>query len=216
MDAIYRYIAFNDWVTLACVFALILLVIAKKTSAYHFRKFLLLIVSDNYIKTHKEDTSKKRIHYSLTLFQGLIIPLLIFVSISKFNKWDTSDWLFYLKIVGMYIVFYSCKFLLEKSLGFFTGYNMQVSSYLFQKQTYFNYIAVCIFPFLLGIIYSSMGNPLIIYVFLSITVFLLLSSITLVISNHRKLFYSKPYYFILYLCAFEIAPCILIFILYPK
>ena len=216
MEAINRYTAFNDWITFTCIFALILIIIAKKTSTYHFRNFLLLIVSDKYIKTHREDTSKKRLHYSLTLFQGLIIPLLIYISILKFNELSTSNWLFYLKIQGLYILFYTCKFILEKGVGVITGYNIHISSYLFQKQTYFNYLAICLFPVLLGIIYSLSIKPLLIYIFLSICLFLLLSSIALVISNHRKLFYSKPYYFILYLCTFEIAPYILIFYIIPK
>ena len=216
LEAINRFIAFNDWITFICLFALILLVIAKNTSLYHFRNFLLLIVSDKYIKTHKEDTSKKRIHYTLILFQAIIIPLIIFTLISNYNSNDNFDTFFYLKICGLYSSFFIIKFILEKGTGYLLGFESQISSYLFQKQSYFNYLAIWLYPILLGATYYFKLTPMLIYIFIIICLFLMLISITLAITNHRKLFYSKPYYFILYLCTFEIAPYILSFFIIPK
>lgn len=216
MEAINKFIVFNDWITFICLFALVLLLIAKKISSYHFRNFLLLIASDKYVKTHKEDTSKKRIHYTLTLFQGIIIPLLIATCIANFEVNNTLTILFYLKISGLYACFYILKYLLEKSTGFLLGYDPQISNYLFQKQSYFNYLAVWLYPILLCITYYFKLTPVLIYIISYTCLFLLLISITLAITNHRKLFFSKDYYFILYLCTFEIVPYILIFFIIPK
>ena len=209
MEALDRYINFNDWLTLICVLALFLLTFAKKISPYHFKNFLLLILSDKYIKTHKEDTSKKRVHYTLLAFQGLILPLVIYTFLLKLTYIESTNWFEYIKIFVFYVAFYGIKFLLEIGTSYLIKENIQISSYIFQKQTYFNYVACCLFPIILFVIYSLTINPLIIYIIIILLLFLLLASVILVITNHRTLFYSKPYYFILYLCAFEIAPYVL-------
>lgn len=213
MEAINRYINYNDWITTICIFALILLVLSKKTSHYHFKNFLLLIASDKYIKTHKDDTSKKRLHYILLIFQAIIIPLLIYTCLLKLNYIKSTNWLLYAKITGVYILFYLFKYLLERGFGYLIKQDILLSNYLFQKQTYFNYIACFIYPILLLTIYSLTVKAVFIYIFIVLILFLLLTSVILVITNNRKLFYIKPYYFILYLCAFEIAPYILSFII---
>ncbi len=216
MEAINKFIAYNDWITFVYLFAFVLLVIAKNISTYHFKNFLLLIVSDKYIKTHKEDTSKKRIHYTMKLFQGIIIPLFIYTLITNFEENNSLGMFFYLKIIAFYGGFYILKHLLEKSTGYLLGYDSQTSNYIFQKQSYFNYIAIWMLPVLLSITYYFKLTPLLIYIVVGVFLFLLLISITLTIANHRKLFFSMTYYFILYLCTFEIAPYILIFIIISK
>jgi len=214
LEALLKNTIHLNWITCLYVIAFILLAILRKINPYHFKNFLLLIVSDKYIKTHKEDTSKKRLHYSLLLFQLVITPLMMQISLTRLNILPNNTFITYCKLLAFYLIFYYTKYLLEKGSSIVFNEKIKISSYIFQKQAYFNYISVCLFPILLLLTYPVVNIPnFTIYILLFSYLFFTTLGTTLAIINHRSFFYSKPYYFILYLCAFEIAPYILSFFL---
>ena len=86
-----------------------------------------------------------------------------------------------------------------------------VDIYLFQKLSYRNYIAILVFPFTLLLIYTFTISDLWVYGIVSFILFANLTGIFNIFRQYQKLISANWFYFILYLCALEIAPY---FILY--
>ncbi len=212
MEALFRHISSHDWITVICFMAFCLLIVAKKINSYHFKNFMLLFVTDKYVKIHHEDNSRKNIHTVLTLFQGLILPLLIHVILFNFKKIDNLNLSCYLKILAIYLVFFGSKFMLEKTVVIVFGLSAKLTSYLFEKQTYKNYFCIIFFPLLLLLVYQVEYVEITTFIVAIIGILLFLLAVGLIISHYRKLFYEAPFYFILYLCTFEIAPYILAYL----
>ena len=173
---------------------------------------MLLFITDKYIKTHHEDRSRKSIHLVLSAFQTLILPLLIHVILFNVKKIDSLQLSCYLKILAVYVVFFGSKFMLEKTLAIGLGVNARLRPYLFERQTYINYFSVLFFPALLLLVYPTAYVETITYLVVIIGVLLFLLVVGLIISHYRSYFYEVPFYFILYLCTFEIAPYFLAYL----
>ncbi len=170
---------------------------------------MLLLVTDKYVKIHNSDSSRKSILTVLTLFQVLIIPLVIQVILYHLKKFDALIFSCYLKILIAYLVFFGSKFLLQKTIILAFKLGDQLTYYMFEKQTYANYYSILCFPVLLVLVFNTNNVLLLSYAVIITSVLLFLLAITLIISHNRSLFYAAPYYFILYLCTFEIAPYVL-------
>ena len=188
---------------------------SKRISNYHFRNFSLLIATDKYLKTHKKDTSKKRLHYNLLIVQHLIIPFLIQKTLFSFEIINSLSFYNFLKILSFYSAFYLFKYLLESL--FFLKSHLTISRYIFQKKTYLNYISLVCFPLIVLATYQSFINTTFTWIALTsiVTIFTILCTIFSIL-NFRKFFFSRPYIFILYLCTYEIAPYLLSFYLINK
>ncbi len=170
---------------------------------------MLLFVTDKYVKIHNTDSSRKSIHTVLTLFQGVIMPLLIYVVLFNLKKIDVLQLSCYLKILAVYVVFFGSKYMLEKTIMIVFGLYPKLSPYIFERQTYINYFSILFFPLLLLLVFNSEYVEVLTYGVVILSVLLFLLAVALIISHHRKLFNEAPFYFILYLCTFEIAPYIL-------
>lgn len=216
MFGINRYVNTNDWVSLLCLFLFLILAIARSISPYHFKNFMFLIATDKYLKTHKDDHTKRKSHYVLSTFYFLSIPLLCTKFISSTQLGYEFIPIVYLKVLVLYVGFFSLKYFLEKLIGFFLKKNMLVSNYLFHKQSYYNYIAIVFFPFLLISIYYTDIYPLFFYVMIGAYCFFHIFTTITVINNYRSGIFSNSFYFILYICSFEIAPYILSFFVITK
>lgn len=177
---------------------------------------MLLLFTDKYLKTHTSDLSKERLHYTITFFQFLVVPLFISQYITTSNPTIENSFLTYLKVVCYFSLFFALKYTLEKLMGYFLGMKSIISSYIFQKKTYSNYLSILFFPFFLGIIYFIKVNNYVFNIIILIYCCLLIFTTILAISNHRKIFYNKYYYFILYICTFEIAPYVISFLFLTK
>lgn len=177
---------------------------------------MLLFFTDKYLKTHATDLSKERLHYTFSFFQFLVVPLFIFKFITTRDPNIENSFFTYLKVVCFFSLFFALKYALEKLIGYFLGVKSTISSYIFYKKTYSNYLSILFFPFLLGIIYFFQVNSYIFNIIIFIYCCLLIFTTLLAIINHSKSFYNKFYYFILYICTFEIAPYIISFLFLTK
>ena len=216
MLGINRYINTNDWVSLLCLFLFLILAIARSISPYHFKNFMFLIATDKHLKTHKDDGTKRKLHYFLCAFYFLSLPLLFTKFISSTQLGYKFTPIAFLKVFALYLGFFSLKHILEKSLGLIFKKNTLVNNYLFHKQSYYNYISIAFFPFILISIYYPDIYPLFFYVMIGAYCFFHIFTTITVINNHRNVIFNSSFYFILYICSFEIAPYILSFFVITK
>jgi len=152
--------------------------------------------------------------FNILLFSvnALSISVLIFWFYKYYTNPSPANYLFiYIRILTAYVCFILLKFGVEKIISNIFNIDKVIDIYLFQKLSYRNYIALLVFPITLLLIYTLNISDLWVY---GVAGFILLANLTGIFNifkQYQKLISANWFYFILYLCALEIAPY---FILY--
>lgn len=135
---------------------------------------------------------------SLAFFAQLILAYFGFVS--------KADWLIYIQIVTLIGVFILSKYLVEKIIA--TSFNMEefVEQYNLQKVNYRTYISLLLLPVNVFLFYNDNVSIMVIYVLIGIILVANLLTYLNSLKIYQNLIIGKLFYFILYLCALEIAP----------
>lgn len=213
METIERYTLSNDLLTLVILLVLLLLVLAKQLYPYRFQDFIGLFNSGKFM------VIKSREHKALFGFNVLmlIIHLLslsvfIFVLYREFvNPQIQENWILFLRIFTGYSFLILLKITVEKIIGNVFDLDDIIDNYLFQKHTYRNFITLGILAFSIFLVYSPhfpLWTYYMIFGGLAIATFISFANI---ISKNLGLVTHNLFYFILYLCALEIAPYIILY-----
>lgn len=106
------------------------------------------------------------------------------------------------------------KVLIERLIGSLFEIDGLIDAYIFQKMNYKNYIGLFLIPINILLIYAFQPSKTVI--FLVIGLLLLINFIGFLTSfkMHQKLILANFFYFILYLCALEFAPYIILYKLF--
>ncbi|MGO4904716.1 DUF4271 domain-containing protein [Flavobacterium sp. W20_MBD1_R3] len=197
----------KDWATALFVLSFVIIAITKSVFENRFGDFANLLFSNKYTKVYR-DSSHLKSGFTVSLFLVQVISLAFFIqiSLSYFGLATKTDWLLYIQIFTFLIFFVLAKYLIEKIIA--TSFNIEefMEQFNLQKVTYRTYIGLLILPFNIILFYNdsiSRNIPLLI-----IGLILIINVITYFISikNYQNLIFGKLFYFILYLCALEIAP----------
>lgn len=202
-----RIIENKDWATALFVLAFAIIAFTKSIFENRFGEFANLLFSNKYIKIYR-DSSHLKSGFTIALFAVQIISFAFFIqiSLSYFGYASKTDWLLYIRIVTFLVFFILAKYLIEKIIA--TSFNIEEFSSQFnlQKVTYRTYIGLLVLPFNIILFYYdsiSRNIPLAI-----IAIILVANILTYLVSikNYQNIIFGKLFYFILYLCALEIAP----------
>ncbi|MBF4517389.1 DUF4271 domain-containing protein [Flavobacterium sp. ANB] len=202
-----RIIENKDWATFLFVVAFALVAITKSTYENRFSEFSKLIFSDKYAKIYR-DTSNLKGSFIVGLFfvQVLSFSFFIQLTLDIFGYASKTDWVLYVQIATFLLYFILGKFLIEKIVA--TSFNIDelVSLFNLQKATYRTYIGVLILPINAILFYSDHIPKSVPLVIIGISLCISLFSYFISIKTYQNVIISKLFYFILYLCALEIAP----------
>ena len=206
-ELIPRIVENKDWITILFVIAILLIAITKAVFENRFRDFMNLLVNDKYLKIYK-DSSNLMSWFTVLLFFVQLISLSFFLQLvlSYFGYTTKTNWITFIQIITFLSFFTLSKFLVEKIVA--TSFNIEsfVEQFNLFKVSYRTYIGLLLLPVNIVMYYANIMNS---YVIISTIVILLtINTVTYMVSlkNYQKLLLSKLFYFILYLCALEIAP----------
>lgn len=214
MNPILRHIESIDWITLLLFGSLLLIVIVKNTFYNRFINFIILPFNNKYIFMYnKKDKLVNWFHLFFTLFQVINLALFLYLTWKVFfisEKYDTLGNYMYPTILGSIIVFLALKIFLQLSNGFIFGSNKLTRELIFKKLSYLNYSGIVMFIANVILIYIIKDSKTVFY-----TTFILILLINIigwvnVLRIHQKFLANNFIYFILYLCALEIAPWLIL------
>jgi len=207
----------RDWATVIFVVALILIAVAKTAFEGRFYDFLRLIVSDKYVKIYR-DSSNLLSGFTIALFVVQLVSFSFFIqlSLSYFGLASKTDWILFIQIFTFFSVFVLAKFLIEKIIA--TAFNIEefAEQYNLQKVTYRTYIGLLLLPIDLILFYNTNSSKWIIFGTIAIILAINLFTYLVSLKNYQNIIFGKLFYFILYLCALEIAPYYFIYYLFTK
>ena len=205
----------NDWITL--VFFIILLVLTTAKVLFNDRLFHLnkLFLSKKYFLIYfNKDQNNMLNLFQVLLFvvQLLAFSLLVYyINIDLELKPEFFDLNGYLLINIGITIYIGLRFLLGISLA--TIFNLKDihKKLMSEKVNYFNNLILWLIPFLVIYEYIFDYKVLFFKITFSVVVVLLAIRYALLLSNNKKLIFNNLFYFILYLCALEIAPLVIFF-----
>lgn len=213
MQALERSFSSNDWITIVLVACLVLVAVAKVIYESRFVDFAELLVNEKYLlKSNKDIRFENPFNLILFTVQFFSISLFIYIIFRELGvETDASSFLLYVRIVLAYVVFVSLKFFIERMLGVLFNGEQELNTYQFSKLSYRSYFALVLLPVNAVFIYAL--KPGYITICIIVGIFLIFNIISLFNTYRRyeNMIYNNLFYFILYLCALEIAPY---FILY--
>ena len=212
MEPILRTTSTIDWITILLFASLLFIVLAKGLFYVRFLNFMILPFNNKYIFMYnKKDKLRNWFHVFFTIFQ--LINFSLFVYLARNVLADLaydSDPYIYVLILGSVLLFFTLKALLQLSNGFIFGSSKSISEIVFKKLSYLNYSGLIMFLANVILSFVLMGSKVV--VLAAILLILLINIIGWItaLQNHQKFIASHFFYFILYLCALEIAPLLII------
>jgi len=207
MDAIPRNLNLQDWITPIILGILLLLTFIRSNYTAKFDNFIKILFSDKYFRErHKSIKLFGFFTRALFFVHAIIISLAIYIVLVNLNIITEMSFLLFLQILLVYSVFVVGKYLIERMLGVLLSLEELLRDYVFFKITYKNFLALCILPILIFLIYSWNPNFLFYKIALVVLLFINILFLGYFYKKNDSLILPNLYYFILYLCIFEIAP----------
>jgi hypothetical protein len=213
MQYIERYTESSDWITIFLTGCFVLFTVVKYAYPKRFDEFVLLPLNNKYFFVQgKNDDLRNPFNLLLFVAQVISVSLLIFFLLDFKNPElkATNPWL-YVQICSAYTIFILVKFSIEKIVGSIFSIDAIVNSYLYQKLSYRNLLGIVVF--IGNLIFFYVTEPSMTFILIFLGFLLILNCFALL--NSYKSFGKKIkgnfFYFILYLCALEIAPYLILY-----
>jgi hypothetical protein len=201
-----------EWFTILTVLGIFAIVTAKYLNTLRFNDFISIIGNSKYLKIYSKDQK------FIDPFDGLLFinltfsgSIFLFFAYSSFVSPLTFELVSFLKLLLAVATIVIIKTLLERLVASLFEIDSIVDTYLFQKITFLNYSGLVLIVTNLLLLYTSTDSKIVIII--SFSVILLINLIGFITSfkNHQKIINPNFFYFLLYLCALEIAPYILLY-----
>ncbi len=212
MEAIPRTIDTADWITIVLFTSIFFLVLAKSFFYVRFLNFIILPFNNKYIFMYsKKDMLFNWFNVFFTIFQLLNCSIFIYLAwnILGDSRAEYNPKMFFM-IVGGLVLFLLAKIFLQLGNGFVFNANRIVTEFIFKKLSYFNYSGLVMLLANITLVYVLKESSAVVYVALGLTLFINGMGLALLIRNHQNFITANFFYFILYLCALEIAPLVII------
>lgn len=207
-----RDVSSNELFTILLVAGLVIIAVAKMTAPKRFEDFLYVLGNSKYLKIYSRD-QKFFDSFDALLFGNLILCLSVFSftvyqNITDFKEVEVNL-VFKLTFgIGAFILI---KVLIERLIGSLFEIDKLIDEYLFQKISYKNYLGLLLLPINGILLFSFINQLTLIYIFVSLLLLVNIIGLITSFKTHQSLIKSNLFYFILYLCALEIAPYIILY-----
>ncbi len=212
-----RVIEAKDWATYLFVLSFALIAVTRTAFETRFNDFLKILVSDKYIKVYK-DPSHLMSGFTVLLFvvQSISFSFFIQMALSHFGYVSKTDWILFIRILTFFGVFVLSKFLIEKIIAAIFNIEEFAEQLNLQKVSYRTFISLLILPLNIYLFYSNNTSNVLLFCIIAIILIINLYSYLISLKIYQNLLIGKLFYFILYLCALEIAPYYFIYYLITK
>ena len=207
-----REVTSYELFTILMVIGLIFIAVAKLISPKRFDDFIIVIGNSKYLKIYLKE-QKFFDQFDAFLFINLVISASIFVFImydyNLQNLEPSSNVMFKLAVgIGVFILI---KVLVERLIASLFEMDKLIDDYLFQKITYKNYIGILLLPINALLLFTFTPTSRIIYAIFILLLIVNAIGASTTFKTHQSLLKRNLFYFILYLCALEIAPYIILY-----
>lgn len=209
MQAVDKVTYSNDWITILYIILFIAIVILKLIDTNKVKESFLSFLSFSLIKDDSIERKKKFDTFQIVVFLFSVTVLSLVLYKFKLLKISQSEigltsflpifigLLFYLFLKRILEYFLVLLFMIKKRLQFF----------LFFKNNFLSSVCFLLFISLVLSEYTNLNTKYVLF----FAIFLFILRFIFLVLRNKKLVFNKLFYFILYLCALEIAPLFVLF-----
>ena len=202
----------NDLFIILLLISIVFIAVAKLLFEKRFNHFSTVLINSSYLKVFSRDQK------FFDLFDGLLFLNLIFsISIFSFISYsslvspeDTSDLYIFNLIIGIGI-FILIKVLIERLIGSLFTVDNLIDKYLFQKTSYKNFLGLVLTPINIVLLFSITPNRTVIIGVIILLIIINCIGLLTSFKSNLNLIKREFFYFILYLCALEIGPYLILY-----
>ena len=213
IQTIERTLISKDIFTIFFVFTFCLLVLTRFVFRKEFEYFLAFLVSNKYqnLIAAKQDSIINGFTIVLFIIQLISFAIFSYVAATFFRPELINTPLLFVKIISFFVFFIIIKYIIEKIIAVILDIENHVDTYNFHKINTRNLFGIILIPINLLLVYYFDGSKFVFFSVISLFFLYNLIVLFLLLKNHQKLIINKLFYFILYLCALEIAPYLVIY-----
>jgi len=202
----------NDLFIILLLISIVFIAVAKLLFEKRFNHFSTVLINSSYLKVFSRDQK------FFDLFDGLLFLNLIFsISIFSFISYnslvspaDYSDLYIFNLIIGIGI-FILIKVLIERLIGSLFTIDNLIDKYLFQKTSYKNFLGLVLTPINIILLFSITPNRTVIICVIILLIIINCIGLLTSFKSNLNLIKREFFYFILYLCALEIGPYLILY-----
>ena len=204
-----RIIESLDWVTLIMVGCIVVIAILKVIYPKRFEDFIRLPVSNSYFLA-KGKSEELRHPFSILLFLIQLISISLFAYLFFLEKGKATVLLFF-QILSAVFIFIIVKTSIEKMIGTIFSIKNVIDQYIYEKLTYRNFISLLLIIANLIFYFSVKPDLNTLLIFTGILFLINILILFYSYKNYRSLIFSNFFYFLLYICALEISPYLILY-----
>lgn len=210
MQAVERAITSNDWVTVILLICFFLLVLLKFVNQDRLRRHLMLNNTKGFMENELLENNAFFSVFSMLflLFSALSFSLLILTVADFYLDTPIFTLLNYSMVLAGLLAFQIVQNLIQTGIRtLFSIKNKAVEVLLISQRSYVYAISIFIFLANILLFYSDLNAKYGLFV----VALMLGTGLLIFLNTNKKLILSKLFYFILYLCAFKLAPLLVLF-----
>ena len=212
MQATERIFEYQDWLTILFLICFVLLVLAKILFPQRFEEFISLLNSGKFIAFRgKENKAFHAFNILLLSLQAIAVSIFLYIVYRYFFESDSSPLVIFIRIFTAYLCFILIKSGIEKIIGNIFEMDEKMDYYIFQKFSYRNFISLFLLFASLFLTYSLHPTALILGIIGGFAIIANAFALVIIFRKNQNTLSANWFYFILYLCALEIAPYIILY-----
>jgi hypothetical protein len=209
VQALERTIIDTNWITILLVVLIGFVFLLKGLSIIRLKGNAFSIINKSFIETRiEENYSFFNVFKSVIfLFSMIVVSLLMYNILLFYNVSTEQGFYAFIKVLGVVFSYFFIKWLLEFLFSHLFKINKQVKFFLYSKSSSLYSVSFILLIAIILVEYSQL-NTLFLVCF---SVLLFSIRFILHVARNKKLVFNELFYFILYLCTFEIAPLFILF-----
>jgi len=202
-----RYTHDRDWSVIVFLFTLSIIVITKTVFEVRFSDFTKLFINDKYLKIYR-DNSQLNDWFNVLLFSVQVITFTFFtlIFLDYLEILNKNTFTSFVQVFTLFSFFIIAKYLIEKIIAVTFEIEEFINHFNLYKLSYRAFISLISFPMVVVFYFNNSFDKSIFYsLVIIILIFHVYSYLKTLRSFQNEITHHK-FYFILYLCALEIAP----------
>ena len=209
MQALEKIVINTNWISIILVFLFAIIAVLKIIDGDKLKGYVFALFNKGFIQDEvEENTSFFSSFYSLLfIFSSVVLALVTSLLVAETDKNTSFSVSSFFLILGIIWSYFTIKSLLEIGVIRLFFIKKEVRFYVVSK---FGYLYSISFFLIIFLVLFRFG-PLNFSFFIAATLGLFFLKFVFQVVNNKNLVFGKLFYFILYLCAFEIAPLLIMF-----
>ena len=209
MEALQRSVLSNNWITIIFVFYILLLFFLKLFTAEKLKGYVTSIFNKGFLEIEAEENywAFSFFQTGFSVFTFLMLSVTTFFLVNQFKQQSVFLLEDYLESTYYLISYVGLRFLIVFGLFSLFQFKSRLSFFMTSKRGYLYSISIGLFFLNIFYFYALQQQ----YLLFTGVIALFSLRFLLIFINNKNLIIKELFYFILYLCAFELAPLFVLF-----